>query len=207
MGVPTARTDLSAVAASNSPAGADTIAAGTGPDDYLRAHAGLIRANYDDILLKAPIASPTFTGTVTIPSPFKLDATSVTATAAQLNSLATITSGTYTPTVTVGTNATGTSASVALYQRIANIITVSGYVYMTTTAAARTMLYLTLPVASALTSDDLYGSGTAFDSELETYVPVVMTSYGTGDKAQMDFKAANVGGAPTVFYTFMYQVK
>jgi hypothetical protein len=66
MGVPTARTDLSATAASNSPAGADTIGSSTGPDDYLRAHASLIRANYDDILLRATLASPFFTGTVNL---------------------------------------------------------------------------------------------------------------------------------------------
>jgi hypothetical protein len=64
MAVPTARTDLSTTASSNSPQGGDAIGASTGPDDYLRAHAGLIKANYDDILLRAPIASPTFTGTV-----------------------------------------------------------------------------------------------------------------------------------------------
>lgn len=65
MGVPSARTDLSAVAASNSPAGSDTVAAGTGPDDYLRAHASLIRQNYDDLAAKAPLANPTFTGHIT----------------------------------------------------------------------------------------------------------------------------------------------
>ena len=39
------------------------------------------------INLKAPIASPEFTGTVTIPSPFKLGSTSVSSTGAQLNYL------------------------------------------------------------------------------------------------------------------------
>jgi len=42
--------------------------------------------------LKAPIASPTFTGTVTMPTPFTLGATSVTTTAAQLNYLNTASS-------------------------------------------------------------------------------------------------------------------
>jgi hypothetical protein len=119
-GVPTARTDLSATASSNSPQGSDTVGASTGPDDYLRAHASLIRANYDDILLKAPLASPTFTGhvtvegvtatgatgtgkfvfdasptltgTVVIPTPFTLGAVSVTATGAELNYVAGVTS-------------------------------------------------------------------------------------------------------------------
>jgi hypothetical protein len=52
MPVPTARTDLSIIASNNSPQGSDTIGTSTGPDDYLRAHAALIRANYDDIVTR-----------------------------------------------------------------------------------------------------------------------------------------------------------
>lgn len=43
----------------------------------------------DSAAVKAPIASPTFTGTVTIPTPFILGATSVTVTGTQLNSVST----------------------------------------------------------------------------------------------------------------------
>jgi hypothetical protein len=60
MPVPAAITDLSTVAASNSPAGGDTVTPNL--DNYLRAHASFIAQNYTD---KAPKASPTFTGTVT----------------------------------------------------------------------------------------------------------------------------------------------
>jgi hypothetical protein len=49
MAVPTSRTDLSATIGSNSPLGSETISSGTGPDEYLRAHAAFIRQNYDDI--------------------------------------------------------------------------------------------------------------------------------------------------------------
>lgn len=79
--------------------------------------------------LKSNIASPTFTGTVTVPTPFTLGAVSVTTTGTQLNYLnaATGTTGTTstklvfstspalvtpdlgTPTVLVGTNITGTA--------------------------------------------------------------------------------------------------
>jgi hypothetical protein len=55
MPVPTSRTDLSTTASSNSPQGSDTVGASTGPDDYLRAHASLIRLNYDDILSVAAV--------------------------------------------------------------------------------------------------------------------------------------------------------
>ena len=83
-----------------------------------------------DLGLKAPLANPTFTGTVTIPNPFTLGATSVTSTGTQLNYLssATGTTGTTstnlvystsptlvtpnlgTPSTLVGTNITGTAS-------------------------------------------------------------------------------------------------
>ena len=83
-----------------------------------------------DLGLKAPLANPTFTGTVTIPTPFTLGATSVTSTGTQLNYLssATGTTGTTstnlvystsptlvtpnlgTPSTLVGTNITGTAS-------------------------------------------------------------------------------------------------
>lgn len=68
MAVPTDRTDLSTTPSSNSPAGSDTISGAAGIDEYLRAHASFIKANYDDIQLRATLASPTFTGTVVLPS-------------------------------------------------------------------------------------------------------------------------------------------
>lgn len=43
MPVPTSMTDLSATAASNSPAGSDVATSSTGPDDYLRALSALVR--------------------------------------------------------------------------------------------------------------------------------------------------------------------
>lgn len=59
-----------------------------------------------DLGLKAPKASPTFTGTVTIPTPFTLGAVSVTTTGTQLNylSLATGTSGVATSNVVYSTS-------------------------------------------------------------------------------------------------------
>jgi hypothetical protein len=102
MGVPTARTDLSAVAASNSPAGSDTVSPSTGPANYLRAHAACIRQNYDDLQAKAPLDSPSFTGTaafagpanfsgaVALPVTWSIDGVTVTATANQINNASSI---------------------------------------------------------------------------------------------------------------------
>jgi hypothetical protein len=63
MAVPTSVTDLSTVIASNSPAGNESVGSPGKVDDYLRAHAGIIaQVN----AAKANIASPTFTGHVTV---------------------------------------------------------------------------------------------------------------------------------------------
>jgi len=91
---------------------------------------GVTSAIQTQINAKAPLANPTFTGTVTIPTPFTLGATSVTSTGTQLNYLssATGTTGTTstnlvfstsptlvtpnlgTPSTLVGTNITGTAS-------------------------------------------------------------------------------------------------
>lgn len=65
----------------------------------------------DRINLKANIASPTFTGTVTIPTPFTLGATSVTSTGTQLNYLnsATGTTGTTSTNLVFSTSPTLTT--------------------------------------------------------------------------------------------------
>lgn len=98
--------------------------------DSITAHNLRVGANTTNIALKSNIASPTFTGTVTIPTPFTLGATSVTSTGTQFNYLnaATGTTGTTstnlvfstsptlvtpnlgTPSTLVGTNITGTAA-------------------------------------------------------------------------------------------------
>lgn len=61
-----------------------------------------------DVALLAPLASPTFTGTVTVPTPFTLGAVSVTATGTQLNFLnaATGTTGTTTTNLVFSTSPT-----------------------------------------------------------------------------------------------------
>jgi len=53
-----------------------------------------VATNVTAIALKAPIASPTFTGTVTIPTPFTIGAVSMTATGTELNILDGVTSTT-----------------------------------------------------------------------------------------------------------------
>jgi hypothetical protein len=67
MAVPTSITDCNATAANNSPAGSDSI--GTSLDDYLRAHAAIIRQAYDALVVVdgtlLPKAGGSVTGTIT----------------------------------------------------------------------------------------------------------------------------------------------
>lgn len=83
----------------------------------------------------APLASPTFTGTVTIPTPFTLGAVSVTSTGTQLNYLAAATGSTGTVTTNVVFSAspilTGTTNAATLntsltFSAAANSLTVDG---------------------------------------------------------------------------------
>ena len=69
---------------------------------------GVTSAIQTQLGLKSPLASPTFTGTVTIPTPFTLGAVSVTSTGTQINYLsgATGTTGTTTTNLVFGTSPT-----------------------------------------------------------------------------------------------------
>ena len=134
--------------------------------------------NIASLALKANLASPTFTGTVTIPSPFTLGSTSVTTTGAKLNYLtsATGTTGTNTtnivfstsptlvtpalgtPSALVGTNITGTGASftagaVTGFTPASGSLTLAGAdaVTLTTTAATN----VTLPTSGTLVASSV----------------------------------------------------
>ena len=128
--------------------------------------------------LKATLASPTFTGTVTIPSPFTLGATSVTTTGAKLNYLtgATGTTGTNTtnivfstspvlttpnlgtPSTLVGTNISGTGASftagaVTGFTPASGSLTLAGADAVTITTTASTNV--TLPTTGTLVASSV----------------------------------------------------
>jgi len=126
-----------------------------------------------DLALKANLAGPTFTGTVTIPTPFTIGAVSMTSTGTQLNYLssATGTTGTTstnivfstsptlvtpalgTPSALVGTNITGTGAgftagAVTGLTLASGSLTLSGADAITLTSTASTNV--TLPTSGTL---------------------------------------------------------
>lgn len=73
---------------------------------------------------------------------------------ASIENLANDMSGTYTPTLTNVTNVTASTAYTCQWFRVGDVVTVSGKIDITPTAAGLIQIGLSLPVASALTSDE-----------------------------------------------------
>lgn len=162
---------------------------------------------------KAPLASPTFTGTVTIPTPFTLGAVSVTATGTELNLLDGVTAttaelnildgvtasaaeinlldgitalaaGTFTTTVTASTNVNSASARQGQYQRVNNTVTVSGQIIANTGSSGYSAVFVTLPVASTLTTEQqCCGAGSWYDAS--SNIGVVRIISGTSNRAEL----------------------
>lgn len=61
-------------------------------------------------------------------------------------------SGTYTPTFTNSTNVTANNPLVFQWTRVGNVVTVSGQAQVTTTAAALSRLFISLPITSAFSN-------------------------------------------------------
>jgi len=90
------------------------------------------------------------------------DGTDVTTrTAAQVRASLSLVTGSYTPTLTIDSNITGTTAYPAFYVRVNNQVIVSMYFEAQPTSAAYCYLYASLPVASTMNAygDQLSGAG------------------------------------------------
>lgn len=121
MPVPTSFSDLSTTVASNSPSGSETPADG---DNHLRTIYALLASIYGN------------SGNGWS-SPYVAS-----------SSLPTLTSGTYTPTLTNVANIDSSTANVCQYQRVGSIVTVFGTASVDVTAAASFSLGISLPIAS-----------------------------------------------------------
>jgi hypothetical protein len=86
------------------------------------------RETQDAVALLAPIASPTFTGTVTLPSPFTVGATSVTANGTELNLLDGVTATTAELNILDGVTATAAQINTAATAEASYPHSSSGYV-------------------------------------------------------------------------------
>lgn len=111
--------------------------------------------------------------------------------------------GTYTPTLSAGTNISSVTARLCHFMRIGNQVTVMGYLDCTTSGLSNSVIYVSLPVASNIGLDeDLTGQCTP---NLALGNPGYVTGYPTGDQAQIEFNAIAITSS-TVRFSFMYTV-
>lgn len=149
----------------------------------------------------------TFSSSVTASSFVKSGGTSTQALIAD-GSVQTLTSGTYTPTITNTSNITSTTARTTTYTRVGNTVTVSGWVTITTvTNEGSTEIGISLPIASNFTAAyDLSGSGFYEVSDSYTAQFTVKPDT-TNDRAKIVFVPIfGSGTGVETQFTFQYQV-
>lgn len=181
-----------------------------------------------DLAAKAPLASPTFTGTVTFPTPWTLGATSVTSTGTQLNYLnaATGTTGTTStnlvysasptftgvplvPTAAVGTNTTQIANTTFVAQNASPLYPAANRQTASYTFALTDVgKTVEMNVASANTLTIAPNSSVAFP----LYTQLIGAQYGGGVTtltagAGVTFRNASGALAFSAQYTFIYAYK
>lgn len=110
-------------------------------------------------------------------------------------------SGTYTPTLTNTTNIDASTAFLAQYLRVGSVVTVSGRVEVDATAAANTVLGISLPIASNFGANSdccgtmNRGAGGAAEIRANT----------TADTAEASWTAA-VTTNTAYYFTFTYRI-
>lgn len=112
-------------------------------------------------------------------------------------------SGTYTPTITNGTNVQSSTAYDLNYSRVGNRVTISGKIDINPTAGATsTDLTFTLPIASDLSVEENAG-GAGFSTT--TVSGIAIYAEATLDELKIEF--LSVGTASTTYYfTVGYQI-
>jgi hypothetical protein len=112
-------------------------------------------------------------------------------------------SGTYTPTLTNGGNVAASTANINQYMRVGNVVTVSGFVTIDPTSAnVDTILDMSLPVASAMTSARQVGGTAALNTSFAgAHWGASIYANTTGDTARFFLRP---GSAGSVSYSFSF---
>lgn len=112
-------------------------------------------------------------------------------------------SGTYTPTLTNVANVTSSTAGLSFYQRIGNIVNVTGYITLTpTTNGLNTTIRVSLPIASNFTSaTNLHGLFVQANQDKSSYVDGDTTN----DTMTLTFAAGSVASR-SLSFTFQYEI-
>lgn len=113
----------------------------------------------------------------------------------------TLESGTYTPTITGVSNVAGTTLKGAHYRKNGNIIHVTVYLTIDPTAASSTEIAVSLPIASELGTDELFGNANCSDYRQSG----IVTTDATNNRATFIFGAADTSAQDFVLM-FSYQL-
>lgn len=116
--------------------------------------------------------------------------------------------GTYTPTITNGTNVTSTTPAVCMYYRIGSLVTVSGQFTLDSVSSSLVAsdLTMTLPIASDLTATtDLSGTAVQITTPTLLYAPMCIFADTSGNKALFSWNS-NDGASNLVTFTFTYRI-
>ena len=99
-------------------------------------------------------------------------------------------SGSYTPTLTNTTNIASSTASTLYYTRVGNVVAVFGRVNITATATGNTLLGISLPIASALTTNgQVAGMGSLTSSTVANNTFGRINADATNDRAQFQLNS------------------
>jgi len=99
-------------------------------------------------------------------------------------------SGSYTPTLTNTTNITSSTASTLYYTRVGNVVAVFGRVNITATATGNTLIGISLPIASALTTNgQVAGMGSLTSATVANNTFGRINADATNDRAQFQLNS------------------
>lgn len=116
--------------------------------------------------------------------------------------LALISTGTYTPVISMTSNITSTSTASAQYLRTGNIVQVFGvFAAVPTLGATLTRAQISLPVSSNLVGDDLNGTGGTIANGA-----ALIVAEASGNTADT-YWTPTVGSNMSVGFSFMYTIK
>jgi len=130
-------------------------------------------------------------------------ATPSTVTAIPLADVATLSAGTYTPTLFNVANVTASTAFVCQYLRVGATVTVSGRVDVDPTAAVDTQLGISLPIASNF-ANSFECAGTGASPAVAGQSAAVLGDT-VNDRAVLQWLAVDLANRP-MYFTFSYRV-
>lgn len=113
-------------------------------------------------------------------------------------------SGTYTPTLTNTTNVAASTAYLCSWFKVGDMVTVFGKVAIDPTAAAATVLAMSVPVTSGMTGGDADAGGTGASSNITGEV-IAIVSDGGADVVRFKFVATDITNR-TVYFQFSYKI-